>query len=67
MMPLMQPRHDLSPNEIDAVEEYLDKHNRHATGLNDSRGLGFVARGTSNTSWMTCSREMPWALAWPSI
>jgi ribosomal protein S18 acetylase RimI-like enzyme len=49
MMPLMQPRHDLSPNEIDAVEEYLDKHNRHATGRNDSRGLGFVARDEAGT------------------
>ena len=40
----IQPRHDLSPMEIDAVEARLDDHNRRATGRNDSRGLGFVIR-----------------------
>jgi ribosomal protein S18 acetylase RimI-like enzyme len=41
---LVEPRHDLSPIEIDAIEECLDNYNRHAIGRNDSRGLGFVIR-----------------------
>ena len=44
MTAVMQPNHDLSPIEIDAIEERLDNHNRRATGRNDSRGLGFVIR-----------------------
>ena len=42
--PLVEPRHDLSPIEIDAIEECLDGYNRRATGRHDSRGLGFVIR-----------------------
>src|SRR5258708_15667086 len=44
MTAVIQPNHDLSPIEIDAIEERLDNHNRRATGRNDSRGLGFVIR-----------------------
>src|SRR5882762_11707849 len=44
MTALIQPQHDLSPIEIDSIEERLDNHNRHAIGRNDSRGLGFVIR-----------------------
>ena len=40
----IQPQHDLSPIEIDAIEECLDTHNQAATGCNDSRGMGFVIR-----------------------
>src|SRR5215831_14094904 len=39
-----EPRHNLSPNEIDAIEERLYGHNSHATGRHDGRGLGFVIR-----------------------
>ena len=44
MSPRIDARHDLSPNEVDAIEDRLDAHNRRATGRHDSRGLGFVIR-----------------------
>lgn len=44
MTALIQPRHDLSPMEIDAVEDNLYDHNSRATGRDDGRGLGFVIR-----------------------
>jgi ribosomal protein S18 acetylase RimI-like enzyme len=44
MNPIAEPRHDLSPMEIDAVEERLYEHNRAATGHDDGAGLGFVLR-----------------------
>ena len=40
----IQPQHDLSPTEIDEVEEWIYNYNRHAIGRNDARGLGFVIR-----------------------
>ncbi len=42
MSPLILPRHDLSPDEIDAIEENLYDHNRKAAGRSDGEGLGFV-------------------------
>ncbi len=39
-----EPRHDLSPDDIHAIEERLYEHNSHATGRHDGRGLGFVIR-----------------------
>jgi hypothetical protein len=44
MAALIQPQHDLSPIEIDAIEECLYNYNRRAVGRNDGRGLGFVIR-----------------------
>jgi hypothetical protein len=44
MTALIQPQHDLSPIEIDAIEECLYNYNRRAIGRNDGRGLGFVIR-----------------------
>lgn len=41
---LIHPRHDLSPNEVDAIEDSLYDHNRRATGRDDGQGLGFVIR-----------------------
>lgn len=42
-MPLpLQPRHDLTPTEIDAIEDRLYEYNRAATGRSDGEGLGFV-------------------------
>jgi len=38
----VQARHDLSPDEIDGIEDRLYHHNRGATGHDDARGLGFV-------------------------
>lgn len=38
----LEPRHDLTPNEIDAIEESLYGHNRRATGRADARGIGFT-------------------------
>ena len=42
MPALIKPRHDLSPMEIDAVEDNLYDYNRRATGHHDGLGLGFV-------------------------
>jgi ribosomal protein S18 acetylase RimI-like enzyme len=42
MTVLIQPRHDLSPDEIDAIEDNLYNHNRQAVGRSDGEGLGFV-------------------------
>jgi len=42
MSALIQPRHDLTPDEIDAIEENLYDHNRQAVGRSDGEGLGFV-------------------------
>jgi ribosomal protein S18 acetylase RimI-like enzyme len=40
----IEPRHDLSPNDIGAIEDHLYEHNSHATGRRDDQGLGFVIR-----------------------
>ena len=40
----IQTRHDLSLEEIDAIEDRLYNDNRRATGHGDGRGLGFVIR-----------------------
>jgi ribosomal protein S18 acetylase RimI-like enzyme len=40
----IEPRHDLSPNEIDAIEDRIYDHNSYATGRDDASGLGFVIR-----------------------
>src|SRR5262245_38588021 len=40
----IEPRHDLSPNEIAAIEDCLYNHNSHATGRRDAQGIGFVIR-----------------------
>jgi N-acetylglutamate synthase-like GNAT family acetyltransferase len=39
-----EPRHDLSPQEVDAVEDRLYEYNMAATGHRDGEGLGFVLR-----------------------
>lgn len=36
------PRHDLSPDEIDAIEDRIYAHNSVATGRDDARGISFV-------------------------
>ena len=38
----IEPRHDLSPNEIDAIEDRIYDH--CATGRHDGQRLGFVIR-----------------------
>jgi GNAT superfamily N-acetyltransferase len=40
----IEPRHDLSPNEVDAIEDRLYDFNSSATGRHDGEGLGFVIR-----------------------
>jgi GNAT superfamily N-acetyltransferase len=40
----IEPRHDFSANEIDAIEDHLYAYNSRATGRDDARGLGFVIR-----------------------
>ena len=44
MTPLAQPKHDLSANEIDAIEDRIYAYNRDAIGRDDAQGLGFVIR-----------------------
>jgi len=44
MTPRVEPRHDLTPTEIDAIEDRLYEHNRAATGRDDGQGLGFIVR-----------------------
>jgi N-acetylglutamate synthase-like GNAT family acetyltransferase len=38
----IERRHDLSPHEIDAIEDRIYHHNCCATGRDDADGLGFV-------------------------
>ena len=40
----IEPRHDLSPTEIEAIEDHLYNYNSYATGRRDGQGLGFVIR-----------------------
>ena len=40
----IEARHNLSPSEIDAIEDRLYEYNSRATGRHDGRGLGFVIR-----------------------
>ena len=40
----IESRHDLSPNEVDAIEDRLYDYNTRATGRDDGQGLGFVIR-----------------------
>ena len=48
-VPRVEPRHDLSPGEIDFVEDRLYEHNSVAVGHHDGRGLGFVLRDESGS------------------
>ena len=41
----IEPRHDLSPNEIDAIEDRIYDHNSYATGRHDRQDLGNPQRG----------------------
>jgi GNAT superfamily N-acetyltransferase len=40
----IEAKHDLTPNEIDAIGDRLYDYNSYATGRHDGRGLGFVIR-----------------------
>ena len=40
----IEPRHDLSPDEIDEIEGRIYDHNSYATGRREGRGLSFVIR-----------------------
>ena len=40
----IEPRHDLSSDEVEAIEDRLYDHNSLATGHHDGHGLGFVLR-----------------------
>jgi ribosomal protein S18 acetylase RimI-like enzyme len=43
----VEARHDLSPNEIDAIEDRLYDYNSRATGRRDAMGIGFVIRNVA--------------------
>jgi GNAT superfamily N-acetyltransferase len=55
----MEPRHDLTPIEVDELDERLYEYNRAATGRDDAQHIGFVIRdetgrmvgGTSGYTW----------------
>jgi GNAT superfamily N-acetyltransferase len=40
----IEARHDLSADDIGAIEDHLYAYNRHAIGAHDGRDLGFVLR-----------------------
>jgi hypothetical protein len=40
----IEHRLDLSPNELDAIEDRLYDHNSRAIGCHDGRGLAFLIR-----------------------
>jgi len=40
----IEAKHDLTPNEIGAIEDRLYEHNSNATGYDDGRDLGFLIR-----------------------
>jgi ribosomal protein S18 acetylase RimI-like enzyme len=44
MNPQIEPRHALSPNEIDAIEDRLYEYNSQVTGRYDGQGLAFMIR-----------------------
>ena len=43
----VEARHDLTPAEIDMVEDRRYEHNSAAVGQHDGEGLGFVIRDES--------------------
>jgi len=65
MTALVQLRHDLSPDEIDAIEESLYDHNQRTTGRDDGQGLGFVIEDEAGRtiavaagySWASCANR----------
>jgi hypothetical protein len=38
----VEPRHDLTPTEIDEVGDHLYAHNSAATGHRDGQGMGLI-------------------------
>src|SRR5262245_13227501 len=40
----IEAKHDLTPKEIDTIEDRIYAHNSNAIGRHDGRGLGFVIR-----------------------
>jgi ribosomal protein S18 acetylase RimI-like enzyme len=44
MTPHLETRHDLTPNEVHAIEDHLYEHNSQVTGRHDGQWLGFVIR-----------------------
>jgi len=56
----MTSRHDLAPQEIDAVEVNLYAFNRAATGRDDGRGLAFLLHD-ANGAVAGCAAGYSWA------
>ena len=50
---IVQPRHDLTPAEIDFIEDRLYEHNSAATGRDDGESMGFVIKA----SWLRWFRR----------
>ena len=70
----IEPRHDLSPNEIDAIEDRIYDHNSYATERHDGQGLGFVIRNEAGqmigvsygapTEFRSNGRIIRWQIDW---
>lgn len=43
----LEPRHDMSPQEVDEIEDQLYAYNMSATGKRDGEGMGFVVKDDS--------------------
>jgi ribosomal protein S18 acetylase RimI-like enzyme len=51
----IQPFHDMSSAEVDAIEDHIYDHNRQATGYDDAQGLAFVIRDEQSRIIATCA------------
>jgi ribosomal protein S18 acetylase RimI-like enzyme len=47
MNPQIEPRHALSPSEINAIEDRLYEYNSQVTGRHDGQGMAFMIRDES--------------------
>src|SRR5262249_49857565 len=65
----IEAKHDLTPKEIDTIEDRIYAHNSYAIGRHDGRGLGFVIRGeveqligvAAGFTWSdTCELKQMW-------
>src|SRR5262249_12366303 len=65
----IEAKHDLTPKEIDTIEDRIYAHNSYAIGRHDGRGLGFAIRGeveqligvAAGFTWSdTCALKQMW-------
>ena len=51
----IQPLHNISPTEVDAIEGHIHHHNRKATGHDGAFGLAFVIRDKDQQVIAACA------------